>query len=206
MDNPKELLLIFTRNPELGKCKTRLASTIGEQAALEIYQFLLEHTLSITKDISATKYVYYSEEIWQDDIWPTETYTKKLQQGNDLGKRMHNAFEEGFAKGFEKIIVIGSDMYHLAQADLERAFDFLETNDFVVGPAQDGGYYLLGMKRLLPPLFKNKSWGTENVLKDTLNDLKNEQIALLDMRNDVDLYDDIKDVEAFQPFLKDLDK
>lgn len=206
MDNPKELLLIFTRNPELGKCKTRLASTIGEQAALEIYQFLLEHTLSITKDISATKYVYYSEEIWQDDIWPTETYTKKLQQGNDLGKRMHNAFEEGFAKGFEKIIIIGSDMYHLAQADLERAFDFLETNDFVVGPAQDGGYYLLGMKRLLPPLFKNKSWGTENVLKDTLNDLKNEQIALLDMRNDVDLYDDIKDVEAFQPFLKDLDK
>lgn len=204
MNASKDLLLIFTRNPELGKCKTRLAKTIGDQAALDIYQFLLRHTLKITKDMPTTKYVYYSEEIWQDDIWTADSYTKKLQHGNDLGERMHNAFEEGFKEGFEKIVVIGSDMYDLSRGDLEQAFEQLDKNDYVIGPAHDGGYYLLGMKRLYPPLFKNKAWGTESVLQDTLNDLKNTEIALLDMRNDVDLYDDIKDVEAFQPFLKNI--
>ncbi|AKA34646.1 TIGR04282 family arsenosugar biosynthesis glycosyltransferase [Flagellimonas lutaonensis] len=206
MDASKDLLLIFTRNPELGKCKTRLAKTVGDQAALDIYTFLLEHTLQITKGLPATKYVYYSEEIWQDDIWEAGIYTKKLQQGNDLGNRMHNAFVEGFDEGFEKIVVIGSDMYDLSQVDLEQAFRELDTNDFVIGPAHDGGYYLLGMKRLYAPLFKNKAWGAENVLQDTLADLKNEEIVLLDMRNDVDLYDDIKDIEAFQAFLKHMEE
>ncbi|MEP2057264.1 MAG: TIGR04282 family arsenosugar biosynthesis glycosyltransferase [Maribacter litoralis] len=200
--NSKNLLLIFTRNPELGKGKRRLAATIGDQAAFNIYKFLLDHTVTITKNLYAEKQVYYSEEIWEDDIWDNKKFAKKLQSGNDLGARMANAFQEGFQKEYQKIIIIGSDMLDLSQEDLEAAFKALEKNDFVIGPAEDGGYYLLGMKKFMPELFKNKSWGTETVLKDTLADLENETTTLLETKNDVDYYEDIKDIDAFAPFLK----
>lgn len=194
--------MILTRNPELGKCKTRLAATVGDRAALEIYQFLLQHTVSFTKHLKVEKWVYYSEEIWEDDIWDNAHYQKKLQIGKDLGERMQNAFKDGFRAGFEKIIVIGSDMYTLAQDDLEEAFSTLEAHDYVVGPAEDGGYYLLGMKSLNQALFLQKEWGTDSVLADTLQDLKAESVALLDEKNDVDYYEDIKDIKAFAPFIK----
>ncbi|MEM9001113.1 MAG: TIGR04282 family arsenosugar biosynthesis glycosyltransferase [Bacteroidota bacterium] len=201
-----ELLLIFTRNPELGKCKTRLAATIGDRAALAIYEFLLQHTASITKNLRLKKYVCYSEEIWENDIWDSKIFTKKLQKGIDLGERMANAFAAGFAGGFQKIVIIGSDLYDLSQNDIEMAFEGLNSHDFVVGPAEDGGYYLLGMSVLKPELFRDKAWGTGNVLKHTLLDLKNEDYALLETRNDVDLYEDIMNIDAFQPFLKHLKK
>ncbi|WP_425593892.1 TIGR04282 family arsenosugar biosynthesis glycosyltransferase [Maribacter stanieri] len=200
--NSNNLLLIFTRNPELGKGKRRLAATVGDEAALDIYKFLLGHTVAITKNLYAEKEVYYSEEIWENDIWDNQKFGKKLQVGEDLGIRMANAFQEGFQNEYQKIIIIGSDMLDLSQEDLENAFKSLEKNDFVVGPAEDGGYYLLGMKKFMPALFKNKTWGTETVLKDTLADLKNETTALLETKNDVDYYEDIKDIEAFEPFLK----
>ena len=198
----KSLLLILTRNPELGKCKTRLATTVGDPAALAIYKFLLNHTVSVTKNLCVDKWVLYSEEIWEDDIWDNHIYQKKLQEGKDLGERMLNAFKEGFLAGFDQVIIIGSDMYHLAQKDLEKAFLQLKNHDYVVGPAEDGGYYLLGMKQLNEKLFQNKVWGTDTVLSNTLKDIEGAHIALLDERNDVDYYEDIKDIGAFQPFLK----
>lgn len=194
--------MILTRNPELGKCKTRLAATVGDRAALEIYQFLLQHTVSLTKHLKVEKWVYYSEEIWEDDMWDNAHYQKKLQIGKDLGERMQNAFKEGFQAGFEKVIIIGSDMYNLAQTDLEEAFSKLETHDYVVGPAEDGGYYLLGMKSLNEALFRDKEWGTDTVLADTLQDLKTARVGLLPERNDIDYYEDIKDIKAFAPFIK----
>ncbi|WP_396633249.1 TIGR04282 family arsenosugar biosynthesis glycosyltransferase [Maribacter sp. R86514] len=200
--NSNNLLLIFTRNPELGKGKRRLAATIGDQAALDIYKFLLNHTVSITKNLYAEKQVYYSEEIWENDIWDNQKFDKKIQIGDDLGIRMANAFQEGFQNDYQKIIIIGSDMLDLSQENLENAFKSLEKNDFVVGPADDGGYYLLGMKKFMPELFKNKTWGTETVLKDTLADLEHESTELLESKNDVDYYEDIKDIDAFKPFLK----
>jgi len=198
----KNLLLILTRNPELGKCKTRLAAKVGDKSALDIYKFLLDHTVSFTKDLKVEKWVYYSESIWENDIWDNNVYQKKLQVGKDLGERMMNAFKEGFQAGFENIIVIGSDMYHLKQSDLEAAFSKFIDHNYVVGPAEDGGYYLLGMKSLKTELFQNKNWGTDTVLQDTLSDIKNEKVALMDEKNDVDYYKDIKDVKAFAPFLK----
>jgi len=198
----KDLLLIFTRNPELGKCKTRLAKTVGDETALDIYSFLLGHTVSVTQNLNAAKQVWYSEEIWEDDIWDDAFYDKKLQKGPDLGIRMANAFQEGFASGYERILIIGSDMFDLDQKDLENAFAQLKENDFVIGPAEDGGYYLLGMKSFEANLFQDKSWGQASVLKDTLADLKGEKLAILEERNDVDVYEDIKDNQAFQHFLK----
>ena len=198
----KNLLLIFTRNPELGKVKTRLAADIGDEAALDIYKFLVAHTQTITADLTCAKYVYYSECIQENDPWERDAYTKKLQQGADLGMRMKNAFQDGFRDGFENVIIIGSDMFHISQQDIELAFDSLKDSDFVIGPASDGGYYLLGMKNLKEELFDDKAWGTSTVLEDTLKDLRAYSMKKLEEKNDVDRLEDIIDVDAFKPFLK----
>jgi len=202
LKNNKNLLLIFTRNPELGKCKTRLAKTIGDEAALEIYKFLLEHTVSITQNIPFDMEVHYSEKVHHNDIWDPEIYSKKQQIEGDLGQKMQNAFLSAFKNGYQNIIIIGSDMHDLYQEDIEEAFKALETFEYVLGPSEDGGYYLLGMNLFKPELFKNKSWGTDTVLRDTLLDLKDEHLQLLDERNDIDVYEDIKDKPIFQQFLK----
>ena len=198
----KNLLLIFTRNPEFGKVKTRLARDIGHQASLDIYKFLLAHTAKICTPLDTEKAVYYSEEIPNDDLWNATVFQKKKQVGEDLGERMQNAFAEGFNLGYSKIIIIGSDLYDIETKDLEQAFKVLNNHEVVIGPAEDGGYYLLGMKQLYPKLFKNKNWGTATVLQDTINELKKSNYKLLEKRNDVDLYSDIKDHPAFVPFLK----
>jgi glycosyltransferase A (GT-A) superfamily protein (DUF2064 family) len=91
-------------------------------------------------------------------------------------------------------------MYDMTTDDLSNGFDQLNDNDFVLGPAEDGGYYLVGMKKLNSEIFQNKAWGTDSVLRDTLADLKEEQVALLEEKNDVDYYEDIKNVYAFQEF------
>ena len=194
-------LLIFTRNPELGKVKTRLAGGVGDQAALDIYKFLLQHTVKITSGLSVDKQVFYSEKIRSGDFWDEEKFTKKLQHGEDLGLRMQRAFQDAFKSGYQKAIIIGSDMYDLSQKDIEQAFAALDDHNFVIGPAEDGGYYLLGMNVLKPELFQHKEWGTETVLNDTLADLKEESVKLLETRNDVDYYEDIKGIESFFPFL-----
>ena len=198
----KNLLLIFTRNPEFGKVKTRLARDIGHQAALDIYKFLLAHTAKICTPLDTEKAVYYSEEIPNNDLWNATVFQKKKQIGEDLGERMQNAFSEGFNLGYSKIIIIGSDLYDIETKDLEQAFKVLNNHEIVIGPAEDGGYYLLGMKQLHPKLFKNKNWGTATVLQDTINELKKSNYKLLEKRNDVDLYSDIKDHPAFIPFFK----
>jgi len=197
----ENLLLIFTRNPELGKCKTRLAAKLGDQTALDIYQFLLQHTANLTRKVNAKKQVYYSEAIWHNDIWDPAVYEKKLQEGHDLGERMAAAFELGFECGYQKIIVIGSDMYDLSAEDLENAFAALDTHNYVVGPAEDGGYYFLGMTTHTPSLFQNKAWGTETVFDDSMQNLTDQKIKIFPIKNDVDVYEDIKDISAFQPFL-----
>ncbi|GAA3521088.1 TIGR04282 family arsenosugar biosynthesis glycosyltransferase [Aquimarina addita] len=197
----ENLLLIFTRNPELGKCKTRLAATIGDQKALDIYTFLLQHTVAITENLTVTKEVHYSVKVRDQDLWNTSIYNKKQQQGDDLGERMQHAFANGFKAGYKNIIIIGSDMYDLNQKDLENAFNTLQTSEYVIGPAEDGGYYLLGMKSLRASVFANKKWGTSTVLQDTLRDLSDAHVKLLPEKNDIDYYEDIKDIPDFQQFL-----
>ena len=186
----------------MGKCKTRLAAVIGDKSALYIYEFLLARTAEITRELESDKAVCYSETIVEQDIWDSRDYIKKKQQGRNLGERMLNAFQWGFELGYQKILIIGSDLYDLSPADLDEAFKTLESNNFVVGPASDGGYYLLGMKKLKKELFQNKNRGKASVLEDTLRDLQDETVHLLEVRNDVDVYEDIKDIDVFRKFLK----
>lgn len=198
----KNALIIFTRNPELGKCKTRLAASIGDEAALQVYSYLLQHTATIAQQVKADRYVFYSENIIENDIWNNEKFRKKLQQGADLGERMHNAFTELFISGYEKVVIIGSDLLDLNDDIITTAFGTLNTFDVSIGPATDGGYYLLGLKKMHSEIFKNKDWGTSSVLSETLKDLKNSNVHLLKELNDIDTFEDMQHYEQLKKFYK----
>jgi len=187
MDKSKNALLIFAKNPILGKVKTRLAATVGNDRALQIYIQLLNHTQSVTNDVAATKIVFYSDFIAMNDIWD-KGYLKKTQRGADLGDRMSTAFDKTLKKGFDKAVIIGTDCYDLTNAVIEDAFSALENHDVVIGPALDGGYYLLGMKNHYPQLFNEMVWSTDTVFNETLarcNDL-NLRYFLLPVLSDID--------------------
>jgi uncharacterized protein len=201
-----QLLIIFIRNLQPGKVKTRLAADVGHEAAMEIYKFLLQHTHEISKNLPCDKVVYYSEKLQQNDIWEEGDFQKKVQQGKDLGERMQQSFEEAFSSGYEQVVIIGSDIYELTSEEIEQAFSSLKNNDFVLGPAKDGGYYLLGMTKPKPELFQNKSWSTSSVLEDSLKDLNDERVFLLKELNDVDTFEDIREHKDFQKFFQHIKK
>jgi len=198
----KNLVITFTRNPELGKVKTRLAKTIGNISALAIYKKLLEHTESVLQKIDCDKAVYYSVKIRENDLWNADIYQKHQQSGDHLGVRMSNAFKTGFDSGYTKIVIVGSDLYDLKPEHINQAFDALDNNDAVIGPAIDGGYYLLGMKQLHPAIFENKSWGTETVFEDTMKDLVKENVFLLEPLNDVDTYEDMSNNQTLKALIE----
>ena len=188
----KRLLLVFTKNPQLGKVKTRLAKSIGDEKALFIFRKLIEKTAQTIGSIPVHKSLYYSDYIENEDPWDTQVSEKKIQNGETLGERMSNAFQDGFENGFEQIVIIGTDLWNLESNDIDQAFRALETNTAVIGPATDGGYYLLGLSQLIPEVFKNKNWGTASVFKDTMDDFKEQKVALLKPKNDVDYYEDLR--------------
>ncbi len=189
----KQLLILFYRNPELGKVKTRLAKDVGNEKALAIYKSLCQHTLQITQTLSCDKAIYYSHEVDQRDLWLDSIYSKKVQTGSDLGERMSNAFAESFAAGYESICIIGTDCLELTAEILDQSFAELEISDTVIGPARDGGYYLLGMKQFHPDFFQNKTWSTDNVYSETIRDFENKALSysILPLLRDID---EIKDL------------
>ena len=199
--NHKNLLIIFTRNPILGKVKTRLAKTVGDKTALDIYTFLLKKTKEITLDSPCDKVVYYSEKIIKNDIWNCNSFRKEVQFGEDLGAKMKNSFYDAFENNYRKVVLIGSDIYDLESYHINEAFKKLDTNDVVMGPALDGGYYLIGLKKMHPKIFDNKKWGSSTVRKDTLKNLEKVDVHLLPILNDVDVIEDIEHHPAFTKFL-----
>jgi len=184
----KEAIIIFIRNPELGKVKTRLAAGVGAETALDIYKQLLLHTMQVTDASNADKFVFYHEQIMQNDIWNKKGFFKNLQAGINLGEKMKRAFSTVFSEGYSKVIIIGSDCLELNSAFIKEAFAGLEQKDTVIGPAKDGGYYLLGMKINLPFLFENIAWSTDTVFNDTVFSMKQHNLstALLPVLTDVD--------------------
>lgn len=184
----KKALIIFVRHPEIGKVKTRLAATLGDDAAVFIYKKLLQHTLETSQVITADKFVFYAGALIEDDMWTGAGYFKMQQADGDLGLRMCAAVEAVLAKGYSKVCIIGSDCFELSPGIVEDAFTALEESDLVIGPANDGGYYLLGMKQLHSSLFQEKNWSTNSVLNDTLKTTGelNLTFTQLPLLNDVD--------------------
>ena len=166
-------IIIFVRNPEKGKVKTRLAATVGDDKALEIYLQLLEHTAAITKGLpDISRYVFYSDAIGYKDRWSDGAYYKMIQEKGDLGRKMYAAFEKVFSSGHTQVLIIGSDCPGLTTEGLISAFESLSRHDVVIGPANDGGYYLLGLKEIREDFFLNKEWSTNSVYKATLEDIR----------------------------------
>ena len=191
-------LIIFVRNTKLGEVKTRLAKTIGNNKALEVYRDLLSHTLSVTQTINCDKFVFYDRNIEKNDIWSNILFEKKMQFGANLGAKMQNAFQELFILGYKNCIIVGSDLFDLQAKHISEAFNKLERNDVVIGPAEDGGYYLLGLKKIIPSLFSKKNWGTKTVLEDTLKDLVTFSVDFLETLNDIDTFEDLKKSNYFR--------
>ena len=183
-------LIVFARKPELGKVKTRLAATIGDERALEIYVLLLEHTRSLLAAADCDPHIFLTS-LHEDPFW--NGFEKHLQDGKDLGERMHHAFERLLNRGYEKVLIIGSDCPKLTESHISEAFRCLNHCDVVIGPARDGGYYLLGMKQIYHELFVNKKWSTDTVFADTLFSIGEAGLSYVEMEvlSDVDEEGDI---------------
>ena len=163
----KEVVLVFQKNAILGKVKTRLASGMGEPRALEIYRHLIQSTYSVLEDVAAPVWTYFSDFI--PETVNTSIEKSFVQEGQDLGERMANAFARSFELGMDKVVLIGTDCPTLQSNHLNEAFEALTHSDLVVGPATDGGYYLIGMNRRADYLFEGITWSTSQVLSETLN-------------------------------------
>ena len=162
-------LLLFVKNPIPGKTKTRLAASVGNERALVMYDRLQRYTRDQAAALEGvTLYLHYSDHVPEEDLWPADRFLKLVQRGEGLGQRMEAAFQHAFARGHERVCIIGSDCPGVTTELLGRAFAALETEEVVLGPALDGGYYLLGLRHLHPTLFRDMEWSTERVAEETL--------------------------------------
>ena len=177
----------------MGHVKTRLAAGVGDEKALEVYLKLLEITREAALQTDCIRHVFYSKEIENDD-WDDDQFNKHVQVGESLGERMQSAFETVLALGAKKAVIVGSDCPLLSSEIIENSFKILEEKDVAIGPATDGGYYLLGMKKSLPFLFGNKKWSTDSVFRDTINDLDANELhyGLTRELSDLDTIEDLK--------------
>ncbi|MFK7796470.1 MAG: TIGR04282 family arsenosugar biosynthesis glycosyltransferase [Aureispira sp.] len=186
-------IIILCKNPILGKAKTRLAKSIGAEKALEVYHFLLQHTAKVVAAVPCDKRIFYSDTVLTEDAFQGSNYHKALQATGDLGNRMKAAFEDAFAAGYSRAVIIGSDCYELSSPILNDALIALENSATVFGPAKDGGYYLMGMRQLIPALFENQPWSQDNLLSNTLQTLDqlHHHHQLLPTLSDVDYLEDL---------------
>ncbi len=197
MADTDKALIIFIKNPRLGNVKTRLAATVGNQEALRIYRQLLSYTRRAALGVSAYRELWYSRHIPEGDDWRETDFTKKLQHGSSLGERMKHAFHIAFDEGRRRVVIIGSDCAQLQPEHIQEAFENLNDHEVVIGPANDGGYYLLGTSQFIPALFENKAWSTNRVMEQTLQDCKELNLSyhMLEELNDVDTEADWQQVK-----------
>lgn len=186
----KELVIVFVKNIKLGKVKTRLAKTIGNQGAFDVYSDLVKVTENATKNLDCDKHIYFSEAVVENQ-WPNDY--KTVQYGKDLGERMLNAFKNGFKAGYSRIVLIGSDLPDINHKHIESGLNKLKQTEVIFGPAEDGGYYLVGLSKLHNSIFENKPWSQDRLLKETLKELKENSITFstLETLNDIDTFEDL---------------
>ena len=195
-------VLIFAKYPEAGRCKTRLAKSVGDDQALRIYRALLDHTLAVVRETAFRKVLLADppERAADGADWAPGMDDYRGQADGDLGARLTQAFAESFAGGARKVIVIGCDCPQLSKDSLVSSFTALEHADTVLGPTVDGGYYLLGLKESCPSLFKSIPWSTGQVFEKTLNILKFQSLSYisLDTFSDVDTLEDYERVRHLE--------
>jgi rSAM/selenodomain-associated transferase 1 len=183
--------------------KTRLAATVGDEEALHIYRLLVEKTrLAVLGLPEVRRRVLYSAFVPEQDEWDALFFEKKIQSAGELGQRMSEAFREAFAQGAERAVIVGTDCPELSPDVLAEAFGALRNRvPVVVGPALDGGYYLLGMSAFFPELFDGIDWSTDRVLAQTLQRAQalGKAYHLLPPLRDVDTEEDWRSYLGAQP-------
>jgi rSAM/selenodomain-associated transferase 1 len=206
-------VIIFTRFPEVGKCKTRLIPLIGAENATELHRRMTARTISVCnehacKDELCRVEIAYSGGTAElmTEIFGNGSY--RIQPEGNLGIKMFLCFENSFYEGFGSVIIVGSDCPEISAEILKHAFVYLQDHDLVLGPAKDGGYYLIGMNRPAECLFPEKMpWGTSLVLEETLEIAEKQKIsyALLPELADVDRPEDLAGIRN-HPLLGSLPK
>lgn len=188
----KEVLIVFVKNPVAGKVKTRLAADIGDEAALKAYKKLLLHTQVVLTEVEAERQIWFSDEVPDDPAWGLCSDKQQVQSGDDLGARMLNAFKQAFDEGADRVVIIGSDCAGIRPGHIQHALFGLEDRELVIGPAKDGGYYLLGMSDYFPELFEDISWSTDQVREQTLQKADEQDLdhIQLETLSDVDTLED----------------
>jgi len=183
------LIMVFLKAPRPGTVKTRLGREIGMPAATDIYRELAEQQLHRIPAGFRVE-VHYAPRGASVEMrsWLGQKVNLRVQSAGDLGDRLRHAFAQGFARGYRRIMAIGSDCPELDAATLRQAAGLLEESDVVLGPASDGGYYLIGLRRPAPRLFENIAWSTETVCATTLDRARESGLthALLEVKDDID--------------------
>lgn len=193
-----ERLIIFTRYPEPGKAKTRLIPALGAETAADVYRQMAEYTLAQIKPLQQKRSLMV--EVWfaggdcdQMEAWLGEGLRYQRQPEGDLGDRMLQAFQSALKNGVNAAVIIGTDCPELTNALLVEAFQALQQTDVVLGPAADGGYYLIGLRRVIPDLFQTIAWSTDRVFQQTVAIVEklNRSLTVLPMLTDVDRPEDL---------------
>jgi rSAM/selenodomain-associated transferase 1 len=202
MSTQKKCTLLFLRAPEKGRVKTRLAASLGDDAALKLYRFFVEDILGMLSRTGYPVILYGYPEDRLEDIaaWLGPDFPCRPQAGEDIGRKMANAFSRAFSEGFEQVVLVGSDIPDLPPRIIQNAFSALDHEGAALGPAVDGGYYLVAFQKsaFLPEVFENISWSTEKVLTQTLEKFKDAEtpVRLLEPWQDVDTIEDLRALSA----------
>ncbi len=193
-----ERLIIFTRYPESGKTKTRLIPILGAEGAANLQRQMTEYTIAEAKSCLSAHPLSIEVHFAGGNLqlmktWLGDEIAYYQQSEGDLGRRMMSAFEISFAAGMSGVIIIGTDCPDFNAKSMDEAFQLLSHNDLVLGPAADGGYYLIGLRRLIPELFVGIDWGTSQVRQQTVEIAQsmNLAIAYLPILNDIDRPEDL---------------
>ncbi len=194
--NLNHILLIFLKYPEPGKVKTRLSRDIGKDKAAEIYSWMAETVVhNLAKSNLHKTIIFFDPPERKIDVeyWLNHSHRLLPQEGKSLGERMRNAFREVFSHGAAKAIIIGTDCVEISDEIISQAFDALDLVDVVLGPAEDGGYYLLGLKKQIPEIFDDIDWSTELVFNQTLRKIEEQglKFLLLKKLRDIDTVNEL---------------
>lgn len=197
------ILAVFARAPIAGEAKTRLAQTTGNEGAAQLYGAMLrdvlasgEAALQRVPDETSMSVFFTPADAFErrnDSLRPFWQGACQVQVSGDLGTKLFSCFHALRAEGFARIVVLGSDAPDLPVPILVKAFEKLSDHDLVFGPAQDGGFYLMGASCAVSPhLFRDVQWSRSSTLKDVLTNLRSEKLALLPRWSDVDDEDDLR--------------
>ena len=194
-----ERLILFVKAPRPGQVKTRLAVALGEAAACAAYERLVKSLLSNLASLPEVEFRFTPDDAGPEvQPWLRPGWITLGQGTGDLGQRLQTAFADAFADGAKRVVIIGSDCPEVTASDVREAWRELRSRDLVVGPAVDGGYWLIGLREPQPALFENIPWSSESVLAETLRRARSQRLKMQLLR----ILQDVDDEPAWREFLK----